>query len=118
MNWNSVLIQSEINDDDKVFPLSKCPEGFVIEALIKDKLWVCHNFKFSGGFMDFAFFDYSYLCDDSNETYTTLMMHGSGPSNNLRECRHTFWGEDGYIFYPQKSHIIAALDWLEKYYDL
>lgn len=34
---------------------------------------------------------------------------------DLRECRHTYWGESGYINYPEFDKIKTAIDWLEKH---
>ena len=42
-----------------------------------------------------------------------VFMHGEGPLGALNECRHTWWGEQGYIFYPNATDIRAMLEWLE-----
>jgi hypothetical protein len=46
-----------------------------------------------------------------------LQFYGEGPTGNLRECRHTYWGEDGYLFYPDGKVITAAFKELSKYFD-
>lgn len=58
-------------------------------------------------------------CDDGEDRFFSVVFHGRGPSGSLRECRHTYWGEDGngYIFYPPFDLIIAALNELKKYFD-
>lgn len=52
-------------------------------------------------------------------TMVEVVFHGDGPGgkNSLRECRHTYWGEDGYIFYPDGALITAAFRELAEFYD-
>ena len=58
--------------------------------------------------------------DDEGEKATCL-FYGDGPGgaegDSLRECRHTYWGEGGYIFYPDGTLIVAALKALSEFYD-
>ena len=60
-----------------------------------------------------------YQCDfpDKNIKYTEV-FHGEGPTGNLRECRHTYWGKGGYIFYPDRKLIEAGFSELSRYSDL
>lgn len=53
-----------------------------------------------------------------DETQMTVLFHGEGPSSALRELRHTYWGEDGYIFYVHADTVIAALNALREWFDL
>jgi hypothetical protein len=46
-----------------------------------------------------------------------MIMHGSGPSGSLRECRHTWWGENGYVHYLHFAAIEAALRELRRWFD-
>ena len=48
-----------------------------------------------------------------------LVFHGNGPSGNLRELRHTWWGEDGagYLFSPNSKLIAAAFGALREWFD-
>ncbi len=47
-----------------------------------------------------------------------LIFHGSGPSGNLRECRHIWWGEeDGYTHFLNFEHVEAAFRELRRWYD-
>lgn len=118
MDWKELLIPSLMSMPDKVFDLSKIPEGYQLDCLIENDFWVCHNYK-PNGWMDFAFLAFAYSDIDYKNTCAEIMMLGGGPTGALRECRHTYWGDkDGYIFYPKARHIRAALDWLEKFYDL
>lgn len=50
-----------------------------------------------------------------------IVFHGSGPGGakgvTLRELRHTYWGEDGYVFYPNGTLIAAAFAALGEWFD-
>jgi len=62
-----------------------------------------------------------YSSDISGESIQTkCVFHGEGFSGNLRECRHTWWGEngEGYIFFPRAMVIKAALEMLGEFFDL
>jgi len=47
----------------------------------------------------------------------SVVFHGSGPSGALRELRHTYWGENGYIFYPHGALIASAFAALKEWFD-
>ena len=49
--------------------------------------------------------------------FGACLFFGDGPVGNLRECRHTYWGEDGYVFGPNGKLIVAALRALSEFYD-
>lgn len=75
----------------------------------------------SGGhWLRFVVFEYVASEVDGTNPHGKLVFYGEGPSDTLRECRHTWWGEDGkgYVFYPNKKLILAALDKLSEYFDL
>lgn len=46
-----------------------------------------------------------------------LVFRGCGPSGELRELRHTWWGEDGYVHLPQGALIADAFAKLERWFD-
>ncbi len=57
------------------------------------------------------------------KTHAEVFMHGygfmcEGENISLRECRHTYWGENGYIYYLDKRQMLAILGWLGRYFDL
>lgn len=47
-----------------------------------------------------------------------LILHGDGPAGELRELRHTYWGDDGYLFYPDVRVIVAAMAALKEWLDV
>lgn len=97
-------------------------------SLIREKYKVT---KIIGGFFvlndsdlwhKFAVLSYvgGFIVDGGVElTEGACVFNGEGPSGNLRECRHTFWGQedDGYIFYPDGRLITAAFACLSEFYD-
>lgn len=68
-----------------------------------------------------ALFDFAEGDIDGKNAQYERVFHGSGPSGNLRELRHTYWGDPkraGYIYYVDASMIREAFDVLEKWFDL
>lgn len=108
-------ISSEVNDSDKVYSIDKLEELFEVQELENDVYFVLN--KDEDHWMDFVFLTFSYSESDAGDVHAKLLMYGSG-STGLRECRHTYWGEDGYIFYPDKKQIITVLTALEEFFDL
>jgi len=51
-------------------------------------------------------------------TKLSPVFRGEGPSEGLRELRHSYWGGDGYLFYPPAGIIIAAFRALEEWFDV
>lgn len=64
------------------------------------------------GWISFVVFKF-YAGDES--VYYSKVFCGKGPSQNLRELRHTYWGENGagYIFFPSAKLICDAFDKLK-----
>jgi hypothetical protein len=93
---------SELKKNNEVIEV--CEDGYVVWNKTKD-YWY-----------KFAVMQFHYSVDDEN-TFVTPIFIGEGPSDNLRECRHTQWGTNGYIFYPDGQIIVAAFKELAKYYD-
>jgi hypothetical protein len=93
------------------------------EELIEGQFWVFSQLV-SEITLDFVFLSFHHSDIDGENIRVQVLMHGSGPLGALNECRHTWWGqgkdsENGYIFYPNATHIRALLSWLEnKGFDL
>lgn len=47
----------------------------------------------------------------------SVVAHGSGPSGSLREPRHTYFGEDGYVFYVNPAILTWGFKQLERWFD-
>lgn len=71
---------------------------------------------------------FAILCFSSSNTDGTdkkyeCFWFGEGPTNPLRECRHSYFGSsateiDGYVFYINKKLMMDAFEFLSTYYDL
>lgn len=66
--------------------------------------------------MDFLFLEMNHYSD--GEAFYSELCRVSGPSEGLRECRHTFFADDGYLFYMNGKNIIAMIEFLDKFYDM
>jgi len=124
MDWKECAFKVDHNGNEELrWSIATIPKPFKSECLIEEGLWVVHNYTpDENGYcwMSFAFLEFSSWTygTPKDTAELSMLMHGEGPAGFLRECRHTYWGEDGYIFYPNKKHIDAAMQWLSKYYDL
>lgn len=86
-----------------------------LEVIIPEKLIVVYSDDNS--WYDFCFMEWQSTDSDGTKYYTKF-MEVSGPSDPLRECRHSYIGNKGYVFYLEKDVMLAILNYLEKYYDL
>lgn len=48
----------------------------------------------------------------------SVVFSGNGPSDALRELRHTNWGDGGYLFDPPARVIAAAFEALKEWFDV
>ena len=69
--------------------------------------------------INFALFEFaagvsSAPCPDDQ---FSLVFHGEGYGAPLREMRHSYWGENGYLFYADRQLIARALEALGKWFD-
>lgn len=56
--------------------------------------------------------------DGSHPTLYERVFDGEGPSGELRELRHTDWGEDGYLFYAPGALIADAFEKLKEWFNV
>lgn len=68
--------------------------------------------------IEVALFEFAQSHSDGSDPMYARVMHGYGYGEGLRELRHTYWGEDGYIFYPSRKLITEALEALREWFDL
>lgn len=53
-------------------------------------------------------------CDPAEYSH---LFSGEGPASNLRELRHTYWGDEGYLFDPPATVIADAFKHLKRWFD-
>lgn len=100
-----------------IYDLDKIREKYEVIDLGSDGYLVLHwcKDKFILNFAVLEFFS-----EATNEsTKVEVVVYGCGPTGDLRELRHTWWGDNkGYIFYPSITIITKAFNELKKYFDL
>ena len=107
--------------NEPTYSLLKIKSVFEVVELIEENAWLVLKWDEEKLWLHFAVLEFHSQIYGEENIELTQCFHGEGPSGALRECRHTYWGEKdngGYIFYPKKRTIIAALDELSKYFDL
>lgn len=73
--------------------------------------------------VDFACFDFAHgpaspaTQPEHNMEWYSMVFHGSGPSGGLRECRHIWWGDDGYTYYLNFALVEQAFAALRRWFD-
>ena len=110
--------KSETGCETTLYSLDEIKQKFELKK-ISDKrdAWLALD-KTSEYWLKFAIVEFHYSNGDGTNTMVRVTFHGEG-SSGLRECRHTYWGEDGqgYIFYPHGKVISAAFILLSEYFD-
>ena len=80
----------------------------VIYSLRKIELLGYEVVKLRGGYLivdvgeiiiQFCLLEHICEGDDDDDLGLEIVFYGSGVGGSLMECRHTFWGEGGYVFY-------------------
>jgi hypothetical protein len=54
--------------------------------------------------------------DGSNPSYG-MIAHGNGVGDALREARHTYFGDDGYVFYLNAEILTWGIGQLKEWFD-
>lgn len=118
MNIEEILKQSKLSEEEQF--------GDSIEySLEKIKNIDCEVVNLNGGYLilskeevsiDFALLETSGY-DQEGKEFLRLIFHGNGTGDSLRECRHTCWGENGYLFYMPLELIKEAMTELLKHFD-
>lgn len=55
---------------------------------------------------------------DGHPALYRMVFEGHGVSGSLRELRHTYWGDDGYLHFPPSKLISDAFAKLEEWFDV
>lgn len=83
-----------------------------VKELIEDLYMLI---RITDAHVEFAFF--SFVEEGKHGVLLEVVMYGDGYTDSLRECRHTYWGDSGYIFYPNAKHFTAIFKELAVYFD-
>jgi hypothetical protein len=105
-------------DLDIVYRLDELRDRFEVRDL-EGGGWLVLNVTPSSNWLRFAVLDFAGQVSGQSER-ASCVFYGEGPGgkdDSLRECRHTYWGENGYLFYPNGALIAAAFRELSEFYD-
>jgi hypothetical protein len=109
------LMDKVVDGVDVYYPLDLAKERFVVRDLDGGGYLIL-NFNEDNLHLDFAVMGFGYSVDD--QIFLSVVFYGHGPMGALRQCRHTYWGDAGYIFYPNGKIIQAGLKALEEFFDM
>lgn len=113
IDWLKIV--KNYNGDD-AYTLDSAKDFEVVELFQNGKLIL--NFDKNKFILNFAVMSFCSSDMDGENILLSPVFNGSGCLGNLRECRHTWWGdEDGYVYYPDGRLIKDAFDKLSKYFD-
>ena len=86
---------------------------------LDDESWLLWRSS-DGLTIEFAVFEWFHgpSTDGALPAEYTMLLHGSGPAGKLRECRHIWWGEDGYTHMTNFDLIARAAIALRKWFDI
>jgi len=104
--------------DEPVYSLTEAKEKFEVREIFPD-CWLVLNWDddLDRFWLKFGVFDFFQSQIDGSNLKMGLIFHGAGTTNGLRECRHTYWGHEGYIFYPKGKLIAVAFKALSEFFD-
>jgi len=105
--------------EERIYSLDWIKENFEVREVCKDGYLVLNWGEDPDRlWLKFAVLSFDSSQVDDSKVMLSLIFHGEGPSSNLREFRHTWWGdENGYIFYANPKVICSALLALSEFYD-
>ncbi len=103
-------------DDWICYSLDEAREKYEVRDLGAD-VYLVLNWDEEKIWLKFALFTFHSSEMNDENTLLSVQFFGEGPANILRECRHTYWGDDGYLFYPNGSAIAAGFKALSEFFD-
>lgn len=115
IDWIPSSKEESINGDTDVYSFDYIKDNFKYKELIRNGLLVLKQKE--DYWLDFAVLEFHCSNSDDTSKMYSMIFYGSGTLGALRECRHTYWGEEGYLFYPDGKLITAAFLELSEYFD-
>ncbi len=104
-------------ENDVVYPLDRIDVRYERRELTPS-VWLILNWDANKLWLKFAVLEFYCSEGDGKNTMLSCVFHGEGPVGNLRECRHTYWGNDGYLFYPNGKAITSGIQALSEFFDI
>jgi len=110
------LGEPEFDDNgDPMYPLDAIRQKFEVRRLAGDGYLALN--RTSAFWLKFAVLTFAERELDGSDEKVFTIFHGEGALGDLRECRHTWWGDGGYLFYPDGAVITSAFRELAWFFD-
>ena len=91
-------------------------EHYKVIELLEERLWCAQ--VMGEGRDHLHFFDFQSSNLNGSCELVSSFFRIEGFSETLREGRHTYFPEEGYVFYLNMKMMIAALNHCTKYFDM
>lgn len=114
IQWLKDCKGDDFSEESEFYSLDKMRGSFKVVPL-RGSGWLIVDDK--AMWIKFAVMEFERSETDDSNVQLDCIFHGEGPVGNLRECRHTYWGENGYLFYPDGRIIADAFKSLSQYFD-
>lgn len=115
-----IVERSVITEEDIIYDINSVykNKNLKVIELIPKRAWLV-VYEDETSWVKFATLEFHSSEIDESNLKASVIFHGEGSGGNLRECRHTYWGEcsDGYLFYPNGKAIALAFKELSNYFD-
>jgi len=119
--------KDKMNQEDVVYPLDKILSAATKVIEIDEgsgSCWLClYQKEEYEHWLDYGLFQIVSSASDGSSTEVSCIFQGGGTGTlkegefSLREFRHTYFGDDGYVFYMPIKETIKALQILSTYFD-
>jgi len=118
MNWyDSAKIEDIMGNDEEVYSLDKMKELSTEHVELPSNGHLFYYREADGLHLNFFVGGFHTSDVDNKNVVIDKIWTGCGPTGNLRELRHSFFGENGYIFYVNLDILEAASKDLRRYFD-
>ncbi len=105
------------DQEERIYPLDKIRQKLFEVRELGEGGYLVLNWDVNHSWLDFAVLEFCSSNADDTEVMLSCVFHGGGPSDVLRECRHTHWGEEGYLYYVNGRLITLAFQALSEFFD-
>lgn len=99
---------------EDVYDLIEINEVYTDVCTINQGFLAAHN---DGLVINYALFRFAESDADGSNVKVELIYSGQGISGGLREMRHTYFANEGYIYYLPMDMLIESFQILKKYFD-
>ena len=106
----------KINEFYETIELDTIKEHYKVIEVLEGRLWCAE--KLGEGWDQIHYFEFHSSNYNGSCEIVSSLFRIEGVSDVLKEARHTYFPEEGYVFYLNKNLMVAALDHCTKYFDM